>query len=126
MPSKCTQRTSLDFDKHEHKRFVQIGKRSGVTFGTVNRIRTDVRAKELPGQIMREIIVVGDRGNQFCNPGDSGAWVFDQYGALAGMSYGGEDTGDLGAFVTPIDEVAASILELTGCEMRILNEEDYE
>ncbi|KAI9716835.1 MAG: hypothetical protein M1812_005175 [Candelaria pacifica] len=122
MPKICSIRDSLDLDLHEHKRFAQVGKRTGVTFGTMNRIRTDVKAREIPGETMREIIIVGDKGKAFCVGGDSGALVFNQYGALAGQSYGGQDWGDLGTFVTPIDEIAASILELTGYRMRILNE----
>ncbi|KAI9705544.1 MAG: hypothetical protein M1836_006299 [Candelina mexicana] len=124
LPKTCNRRESLNFDQHMYTSVVQLGKRTTATFGTVNEIRTDVKMVELPGQTLREIVIVGDKGVEFSQHGDSGAWVFNEYGDVLGMMYGGQETGDCGAFVTPIDEIRASILEMTGYRMRILDEID--
>ncbi|KAI9719976.1 MAG: hypothetical protein M1812_003101 [Candelaria pacifica] len=112
-------RTSIS---NQDTQVVQIGKRSKATFGRVNRIRSDLQLEELSDEKCREIMIVGDKGVEFSQEGDSGAWVFSQYGDFLGMVYGASLTGDCGAFVTPIDEIGASVLEMTGHRMRILDE----
>lgn len=55
-------------------------------------IDSTVRWEELGGRTTREFVVTGERGF-FAPPGDSGAFVINDAGALVGIVIGGPATG---------------------------------
>ncbi|KAI9769452.1 MAG: hypothetical protein M1839_003666 [Geoglossum umbratile] len=86
---------------------VKAGYSSGTTYGELSHIKHDCN---LPGNSLptSEYMVVGDKGRPFALKGDSGAFVLNKYGQLAGLLIAGQE--ELGtAFVTPMMEVLRDI-----------------
>ncbi|KAI9762376.1 MAG: hypothetical protein M1840_001269 [Geoglossum simile] len=103
----------LTLDDH----VVKAGSTSRTTYGRVSHIKHDCN---IPGNgsITSEYVVVGQKGRPFAFQGDSGAFVVNGNGKLAGILIAGQD--QLGtAYVTPITEVMRDIQEVTGHEVTL-------
>lgn len=61
---------------------------------------------------------MGTNGENFSRPGDSGAWMTDEMGALGGIVIGGADMDGISYF-TPIDEVVEDIERRLGCKVHL-------
>ena len=96
---------------------IKTGYSSGTTYGRLSHIKHDWN---LPGNgsLTSEYVVVSHKGRPFAFKGDSGAFVLNQYGKLAGLLVAGQE--ELGtAYVTPIIEVIPDIQEVTGHEVAL-------
>jgi hypothetical protein len=103
----------LSVDDHVTK----SGYETGTTYGRVSHIKHDCN---LPGNssLTSEYVVVGHKGRLFASKGDSGAFVLNGHGKLAGLLIAGQE--ELGtAYVTPIMEVIQDIQEVTGHEVTL-------
>lgn len=95
------------FDNKVFKR----GRSTGLTWGTVNAIKVDIKLGDsVPHTAW--YIVGSLTASAFAEPGDSGAFVLDRYGAWCGIVFGGSDDGN--GYVTPVNRVVADIEALTG------------
>lgn len=88
------------------------GRTTGLTQGTANILDPYVN---IEGRTVTAWHVIGKYNSLFCEDGDSGGWVIDDFGRLVGLlfscpvaSYSGD------GFVIPIREVVADIEDLTG------------
>lgn len=63
-------------------------------------------------------IVAMQEGRFFSLGGDSGAWVFDNYGALVGMVFA--TNGVEATYFTPIGLIVEDIKHMTGCTVELL------
>jgi hypothetical protein len=96
---------------------VKSGSASGVSYGRFSHIKHDCN---LPGNksTTSERVIVGWKRMPFASKGDSGAFVLNSHGKLAGLLIAGQE--DLGtAYVTPIQEVMQDIEEVTGCRVTL-------
>jgi hypothetical protein len=91
---------------------IKTGYSSGTTYGIVSHIKHDC-ALSGNSSLTSEYVVVGLVGSPFASKGDSGAFVLNGHGKLAGLLIAGQDL--LGTtYVTPITEVIRDIQEVTG------------
>ncbi|KAI9759457.1 MAG: hypothetical protein M1840_003267, partial [Geoglossum simile] len=98
-------------------RVAKAGYMSNVTYGRVSHIKHDCK---LPGKSSNtsEYVVVGQEGRPFAFRGDSGAFVLNSSGDLAGLLIAGQE--ELGtSYVTPIEEVMRDMAEVTGHEVTL-------
>ncbi|KAH0551620.1 hypothetical protein GP486_007161 [Trichoglossum hirsutum] len=94
---------------------VKAGSKTNTTYGRISHIKHDCN---LPGNesatTTSEYVVVGLEGAAFGSKGDSGAFVLNSYGRLAGLLIAGQEA--LGTvYVTPIEEVMRDMEKVTGC-----------
>jgi len=97
---------------------MKVGRTTNVTYGYVSHIESECK---LPGNptTSTEFAITGLKGTLFSDKGDSGAFVLNEFGQLVGMIVGGGILGE--TFVTPIQEVTADIMEMTGYSVHMLN-----
>ena len=96
---------------------VKAGYSSGTTYGWFSHIKHDCN---LPGNssLTSEYVIVGHKGRPFALKGDSGAFVLNRRGGLAGLLIAGHK--DLNtAYVTPITEVMQDIQQVTGHQVTL-------
>lgn len=100
------------------------GRTTGLTWGHVNGIRTDVL---LEGKIYTAIDIVPPPGylHDFFQRGDSGSTIYDAKGSLCGLLLGGTDpifshgAGKAHGLVIPIDVIFHDIETFTGFKVEL-------
>ncbi|KAH0558345.1 hypothetical protein GP486_004993 [Trichoglossum hirsutum] len=96
---------------------MKTGSKTSTTYGRISHIKHDCNIGG-NGSTTSEYVVVGREGTLFAAKGDSGAFVLDRRGRLAGLLIAGEEA--LGTvYVTPIEEVMRDIEEVTGCSVTL-------
>ncbi len=107
-------------DLKADQRVVKHGAKTGVTFGTVGGIKSDVI---LQNQRTSEWYVVSDEDSQFADEGDSGAWVmqwesgkleYTLLGMIHGGAYAKDDRKTHIVYVSPINNVLSRIERVIG------------
>ncbi|KAI9860889.1 MAG: hypothetical protein M1813_005567 [Trichoglossum hirsutum] len=96
---------------------VKAGYSSGTTYGWFSHIKHDCN---LPGNssLTSEYVIAGHKGRPFALRGDSGAFVLNRHGNLAGLLIAGHE--ELGiAYVTPMTEVMRDIQQVTGHQVTL-------
>lgn len=108
-------------------RYFKIGRTTGLTVGQYNIIDTSVKLdlppnsdhpKGAPGTITQEHTIIHEKrdfGGCFTQGGDSGSWLIDAGGRLAGLIFGGQGPPQLFTYFTPIEIVLNDIKKKTGC-----------
>ncbi|KAF3901827.1 hypothetical protein AA313_de0207409 [Arthrobotrys entomopaga] len=96
----------------------KVGRRTGVTFGTISGV-TDAVSLTENGCTTREWSVVGSRGIPFAANGDSGSLVLNQALQVVGVLTAGNDALRPFAYFTPIKLVLSDIKEQTGLELEL-------
>ena len=118
-----------DFDMQKEDVFFKIGRTTGLTMGRYSHTDTAVSLKlpfnsshkdgdKAPVRDTHERVIViegGQPGQFFSRGGDSGSWVFDGLGSLAGMIWGSSAAS--ATYFTPIGLIIADIEERT--EMKV-------
>ncbi|MCJ1250828.1 hypothetical protein MMC30_008056 [Trapelia coarctata] len=114
-------------------RVFKKGRTTGMTWGLVNAIKTDIHVQGDPEDVIYTAwdIVPPPRGSKnFSESGDSGSWVLDKDGSLCGMLCAGSNPelgqglGKSHGFVIPIDRVFADIEHITGSKVSLPLEVD--
>lgn len=121
-----------DFDARNRGLFFKIGRTTALTVGRYSHLDSAVNMKlpfnsshtkgnEAPIRFSLEhtfVIDGGIPGQLFSAGGDSGSWVFDRSGSLAGMIWG--SSAAKATYVTPIGLIIADIEERTGMSVQLI------
>lgn len=121
-----------DLDEQKKRSFFKIGRTTGLTQGRISYLDSAVNMSlglnsshkegdEKPRRCSCEHVLVIDGGfpeQHFSRSGDSGSWVFDSLGSLAGMIWGSSASG--ATYLTPIGLVVADIEERTGMKVELI------
>ena len=108
------------------------GRTTGLTMGRYSHLDSAVslplpfNSKHKPGDeapvrnTYEHLIVIegGQPGQFFSRSGDSGSWVFDSLGSLAGMIWGSSAAG--ATYFTPIGLIVADIEKRSGRKVELL------
>ena len=107
--------------------YFKTGRTSGLTFGMYNFIDPTVKLALPPNSdhpeanseiITQEHTIVHRQrlqGIAFSEGGDSGSWVLNAQGMLAGLLFGSKGTPDLYSYFTSVETLLADIKTQTGC-----------
>ena len=104
----------------------KVARTTGLTVGTIDRLASYVRVirqpnnkHQAPIRTTLELYAVRGAYNKLFNKaGDSGAWILDHLGGLAGLLWGGCEKSNHGYF-TPIQLVIDDIEKYTGKKVEI-------
>ncbi|KAK6342353.1 hypothetical protein TWF718_007753 [Orbilia javanica] len=108
-------------DPVEDENVVKIGRKTGITFGTVSGVKDGVHLKENRGKTV-EWCVVGKNGADFSAAGDSGSLVFNEKFQVVGILTAGCDSVGRITYITPIKLVLQDILAMTGLDLAFWDE----
>ena len=99
------------------------GRTTASTQGTVTSVKLETEVPSKPG-MSSEWIVKGKGDVAFCRKGDSGSGVWNVGGDLVGILWGSDAEGN--GYVTPIEDIMASVLSITGMTMSVLTTNDVD
>ena len=121
-----------DVETYPGRTFFKIGRTTALTIGRYSHTESAVRIPLPPNsedgqgdaprfRVSSEHVLVvegGNIGDVFSRGGDSGSWVFDEVGSLAGMVWGCSEGN--ATYYTPIDFIIADIEERTGKKVELI------
>lgn len=103
------------------KTFSKFGRTTGFTNGQWSFIESHVTWPDSPHVTTEHVFCSTDGfATRFSSPGDSGAWVFDPKGHLAGMIIGGHMQNPW-SYVTPISAIFEDIETRLGCKVTLVD-----
>lgn len=103
------------------KTFSKFGRTTGFTNGRWSFIDSHIAWDDSPHVTTEHVFCSTDGfGTRFSSPGDSGAWVFNSKGHLAGMIIGGHMQNPW-CYVTPISVIFEDIEVRLGCKVTLVD-----
>jgi len=90
------------------KLVLKQGRSTGRTAGRISHLKTDILIKGAPEDVCFSGWTIVRNGRDFCEPGDSGAWVLDRKGDWCGMLFAQID--GVGVML-PVDKLIEDIEE---------------
>ena len=123
-----TTLTKSDFSFNSRQNLFKIGRSTKATWGKYNLIQTISLSgwRNGPGEDRKihyedhSVVPWPAFGQAFAKPGDSGAFVFDEFGGVVGLLLGG-DRGTETVRFTALEDVFDDIRHITGAtDVRLL------
>ncbi len=97
----------------------KFGRSTGFTEGCWSYLQSEVHLPDSPHEtVERAFLANRSRGQFFADHGDSGAWVLNREGQLAGLIVGGNPQLRW-VYATPISAVFADIEAQLGCKVSL-------
>ena len=119
VPTTITKLTNLPPSKPISNRLYKNGRRTGYTEGSYNRLSECLIAEVTNGDevtheaTMEHCVTVGYADGPFSLAGDSGALVFNVFGQVVGLLFGGAEQHSRSYF-THVDDLFGDIKEKVG------------